>query len=69
VKSDDPEQEEVANKDEESEEGDEGEICLLYSICYLKSFKVPCFGVFRNLLLSIVPEQSLTLFLECASNS
>jgi hypothetical protein len=32
VKIDDPEQEEVANKDEESEEGDEGEICLLYSI-------------------------------------
>jgi hypothetical protein len=41
--------------------------CTLYAI--LEVSKVPCLCVIQNLLLAIVPKQSLILFLECAPDS
>jgi hypothetical protein len=74
VKCDDPEEEvakflEGDNKEEELEEGEEGEIyfCTLSVILKVSMFLV-C-SVIRNLLLGIVPKQSVILFLEGAADS
>ena len=56
---------EGVNKEDELEEGEEGEISwnlFLHSICYFCT-------LIQNLLLGIVPKQSLILFLQCTAES
>ena len=67
------EEEEIAkflegdNKEEELEEGEEGEIYFCTVNLKVSMFLV-C-SVIRNLLLGIVPKQSVILLLECTADS
>jgi hypothetical protein len=79
VKCDDPKKEELRfyysiflegdNKEEELEEGEEGEIYFCTLSVILKVSKFLACSVICNLLLGIVPKQSLVLFLGYAADS